>query len=187
MKKIALILSLFTFFACENPSPNTQKEEKNTTNTQKVSLKYTDLEEKVFEIGEKKYYIADSCKMTFECDCCADALIFNKDSTFYYQMDCMGDYDIFKGKYEIQADKVTLHYAPLRVTRDYTTQKIDTITLKMKTDSKNDVFSTKYCANGRILLKDQQNEAIIGVATEKSYKNEIETLQKQDVLKYFKK
>jgi hypothetical protein len=186
MKKIALILSLFTFFACENPSPNTQKEEKNTTNTQKVSLKYTDLEEKVFEIGGKQHYVADSCKMMFECDCCAGSLVFNADSTFYYEANCMADYEIFYGKYEIEVDKVNLTYTPHSIAYEEDKNQITATNLSADKTPKNQVFSARYCNRDKLLLENETNNEIAVITTD-SYQNYISFLQKQGVLKYFKK
>ncbi len=168
----------FPFIACEN--------QQSTDQAKSVNLKYADLQGKIFEIGGAEHYVEDSCKMIFECDCCAGSSVFNTDSTFYRELNCMADYEIFYGKYEIKADKVNLFYTQNKFAYNDDKNKIIASNLNEENTPKPQTLQVKYCTKGNLLLENiAANE--MAVITKTNYKDELAFLQKQGVLKFFQK
>ncbi len=123
MIKNLIILSSLLLFACKS---NTQKEidvvtsnDTTITEDEQVKHRFTDLAGKVFDGGSRHLFIDSTCSFYFACDCCADRLVFNPDSTFYDVSTCIAD-DYFRtGKYSLSGNTLTLDYNKVCIINEY--------------------------------------------------------------------
>ncbi len=81
----------------------------NLNTFKKVPLSAEYFSGKVF-IGGTRNVLDSNCQFVFACDCCKDIFMFDKDSSFYYFSNCVGDELFTGGIYYVDDDSLILNY-----------------------------------------------------------------------------
>ncbi|HMJ69739.1 MAG TPA: hypothetical protein VK508_12635 [Cyclobacteriaceae bacterium] len=109
------------------------------------------LREKAFTLGDEKDFIANSCELMPECDCCSAELVLLTTSTFAVVDRCVSGDTFYSGTYSIKDSILTLVFKQKVVNEEEdegtntTKQKLRPFTLKDQT------FKIKPCGKSLIL------------------------------------
>lgn len=147
-----------------------------------TNCKRSDLERKVFEIGDKRFFLKDSCSFYFDCDCCFSELYFNANKTFYVHDYCVEEQSYCQGQFQIFGDTVVLIYSGYWTSTIYNEARQENDSLSPKFFYKDTIkpsfttrFLTKKC--GRNIVLTQTDGEEFAVETKGSYEKCIEVME----------
>jgi hypothetical protein len=153
-KSILFALTLSLTFCTEAPEESNAL---NNTSTKKADsliplsdIQLSQFSKKVFNSGDKRHFVPDSCSFYFECDCCFSDLLFNPDSTFYIHDYCLYEESYSQGRFSISGNTITLIYSGQTTSSTYNEGRMENDTLSPEffyKDTLCNPTSIKFLAN----------------------------------------
>lgn len=116
-----------------------------------------------FMMGARGYFQKDSCRFYFNCDCCANDVIFHQDNTLYWLRYCLAGDMLLQGRYKIQNNRLQLIFAEgeyfVEESIDEETYKTIHITRKEMPSDATMEFDVEMCGKQFILKEKNDDES----------------------------
>jgi hypothetical protein len=143
----------------------------------------------VFDMGEKSA-LTPECTFYFECDCCANQLVFDSDSTFVVVAPCTQDVSVSYGNYEVKDNQLYLHYSGKWTERYIVSDEPNKAPEYAYRDTlvpaHTEVFTPEVCKT-TTLFTEQSNANIKLLRSQQSKEEQLEYLKEVGLLDKLKK
>jgi hypothetical protein len=143
----------------------------------------------VFDMGEKSH-LTDKCSFYFECDCCANQLVFDSDSTFVVVAPCTQDVSVSYGNYQVKDNQLYLHYSGKWTERyiisDEPNKAPEYAYRDTLVPAHTEVFTPEVCKT-TTLFTEQNNTNIKLLRSQQSKEEQLEYLKEVGLLDKLKK
>jgi hypothetical protein len=154
--------------SCQNSGDKKVSNQDNTVQKESTNTTFVDFDMdmfvgKVFEAGSENLF-TDDCISDFGCDCCASQIIFNNDSSFYYQGFCESDEYLLTGTFSISEDRLIAYFDGYCITNQYNweneidTSAVNYIMVDTTEASYQLIYNIDYCKHKIQLYCEEENE-----------------------------